>query len=354
MALSFIDEAVITVSAGKGGNGCLAFRREKHVPRGGPAGGNGGNGGDVVLVADSNLETLQDHAYRRHYRAENGAPGGGDCMTGRSGEDCLVPVPPGTLVYDAETGRLLADLDQPGARFVAARGGRGGRGNAAFVTPTDRAPRKWEPGEPGEVRKLRLELKVLADVGLVGLPNAGKSTFLAAVSRARPKVADYPFTTLRPHLGLVALDLERRFVMADLPGLVEGAAEGRGLGHRFLKHVERTKVLVHLVTLDADEEPGAVLEKWQALRRELERYQPALAERPELVVLTKLDLPWVATARPGVEGAFRRRGLRLLAMSAATGQGVREVLEAIWEARQTADAKDQEQAGPSGGVEAPQ
>ncbi len=346
MAVPFIDEAIITVSAGKGGNGCLAFRREKHVPRGGPAGGNGGRGGDVILVADPNLETLQDHAYQRHYRAENGAPGGGDCMTGRSGEDCVVPVPPGTLVYDAETGELLGDLDRPGVRLVVARGGRGGRGNAAFVTPTDRAPRKWEPGEPGEVRRLRLELKVLADVGLVGLPNAGKSTFLAAVSRARPKVADYPFTTLRPHLGLVALDLERRFVMADLPGLVEGAAEGRGLGHRFLKHVERTRVLVHLVTLEPEEEPEAVLRKWQALRRELERYQPDLARKPEILVLTKLDLPWVAAARPRIEEVFRARRIRLLAMSAVTGQGVRKVLEAIWKARKESRKQDSAPEGP--------
>jgi len=326
----FIDEAVIHVRSGKGGDGCVAFRREAHVPRGGPAGGDGGRGGDVVFVADEQLSTLMDHAYRRQYRAGKGRPGGGDNRTGRGGKDLIIPVPVGTVIYDAETGELLGDLVEPGQRLVAAKGGRGGRGNAAFATATDRAPRKSEEGGPAEERRLRLELKILADAGLVGLPNAGKSTLLAAVSRARPKVASYPFTTLDPHLGIVDLDRDRRFVLADLPGLVAGASEGKGLGLRFLKHVERTKVLVHLVTLDPDEQSTAAVERYDALRRELVSYGRGVADKPEIVVLSRMDLPWVAQARKELRGFFAERNRRLVPVSSVLHKGLDRLTEEIW------------------------
>ncbi len=332
MPLYFIDEAVIRVLSGKGGDGCVAFRREAHVPRGGPAGGDGGKGGDVVLVADEQLSTLMDHAYRHHYRAGKGRPGGGDNRTGRSGQDRVVPVPVGTVVYDADSGELLGDLVEPGQRLVVAKGGRGGKGNAAFATATDRAPRRFEEGGPAVERRLRLELKILADAGLVGLPNAGKSTLLAAVSRARPKVASYPFTTLNPHLGIVSLDADRRFVLADLPGLVEGASQGKGLGLRFLKHVERTKVLVHLVTLEPDESVSAALERYDAVRAELEAYGRGLADKPEVPVLSKMDLPWVREAMPELRRAMADRGKKLVPVSAASAKGLTRLQERIWKA----------------------
>jgi GTP-binding protein len=326
--MQFIDEVVIHVRGGDGGDGSVAFRREKFVPRGGPSGGDGGNGGSVVLVADPQLGTLLDLRYQQNYRAKSGEHGEGRDRYGRAGEDLVVRVPLGTLVRDPD-GANLADLARPGARFVAAQGGRGGRGNIHFATSTNQAPRQAEEGTAGEERTLKLELKLLADAGLVGFPNAGKSTFIAAVSRARPKIADYPFTTLQPHLGVVQLSGERSFVLADIPGLIEGAAEGHGLGHRFLRHVERTAVLLHLVERSAD--PGRdPLRDYQVIRAELAGYSPALAERAEVVCLTKLDLTETRDALPALRDRFAREGVTLHAVSAATGEGIPELLEALW------------------------
>jgi GTP-binding protein len=327
----FIDEARIHVKAGNGGNGCIAFRREAHVPRGGPSGGDGGGGGSVVLVADDQLTTLLDYKYRRHYKAPRGEDGRNKDQYGKGGEDLILRVPVGTVVHDDDNGERLADLDQPGARLVAAKGGTGGQGNIHFTTPWNRAPRRATEGTEGEERVLRLELKLLADVGLLGFPNVGKSTFIARVSRARPKIADYPFTTLVPNLGVISLGDERTMVIADIPGLVEGAAEGAGLGHRFLRHVERTRVLLHI--LDAsplagpDREPSA---DFDVLNRELERYAPELTERPQVVALNKLDITEVRERFEELRVSFSKRGIRLFGFSAATGEGVREVLEELW------------------------
>jgi GTP-binding protein len=328
--MQFIDECTIDVRAGNGGNGVATFRREPNVPRGGPSGGDGGDGGSVILVADEQLSTLLDLRYQKTYKAEHGVPGSGRDRYGRAGVDTLVRVPVGTVVYDGDgDGEPLADLAQPGQRFVAAQGGKGGRGNIHFATSTYQAPTKAEPGEPGQTRTLRLELKLLADAGLVGYPNVGKSTFIAAVSRARPKIADYPFTTLVPNLGVVALPGGRSFVLADIPGLIEGASEGHGLGHRFLRHVERTRVLVHLVELSL--EPGRdPLCDYDVINRELREYSPELAERPQLVALSKLDLTETREAVDHWRREFARRGVALHAVSAASGEGVRELLEAIY------------------------
>ncbi len=327
--MRFVDEVEVEVVAGDGGNGCVAFRREKHRPFGGPSGGDGGKGGDIVLVADTRLGTLMDFRYRRRLVAPAGEHGRGKDQYGKGGDDLVVHVPVGTQVYDAESGELLADLDQPEAREVIAQGGRGGRGNMHFATPTDRAPRRAEPGEPGERKRLRLELKLLADVGLLGYPNVGKSTFIARVSRARPKIADYPFTTLVPNLGVVHRDLDRNFVVADIPGLIEGAAEGAGLGHRFLKHVERTRLLLHIVTLDPEPDREPVRD-FEVLMEELRRFDPELAERPMLVAVSKLDLPDVRDALDTLREGLAAQGVeRVLAFSAATGEGVEAVLDAL-------------------------
>ena len=329
--MHFIDEATIQVKAGDGGNGCVAFRREAHVPRGGPSGGDGGGGGSVVLVADPQLATLLDFKYRRHYKAPRGEDGRNKDQYGKAGEDLVLRVPVGTVVHDAESGERVADLDQAGARYVAAQGGRGGQGNIHFATAWNRAPRVATSGTPGEERTLRLELKLLADVGLLGFPNVGKSTFIARVSRARPKIADYPFTTLVPNLGVVDLGDQRTMVIADIPGLVEGAAEGAGLGHRFLRHVERTRVLLHI--LDASPLAGPdrdPLRDFDVLNRELSQYAPDLAERPQVVALGKTDLTEVREQAESLRSAFLERGVRLLEFSAATGDGVRAVLEELW------------------------
>ncbi len=304
------------------------MRREKYRPLGGPAGGDGGNGGDVVLEADARLSTLLDLKYRRVLAAGRGEHGRGKDQHGHRGRSLTVRVPVGTQVLDADSGELLCDLTAPGQRQLAARGGRGGRGNLHFVTPTERAPTRAEPGKPGERRRLRLELKLLADVGIVGFPNVGKSTLIARVSKARPKIADYPFTTLVPNLGVVWRGDERGFVLADIPGLIEGAADGAGLGHRFLKHVERTRVLLHLLCLDPDP-ARAPLRDYELLLRELERFDPALARRPALVALSKLDLPEVRAALPELRAALSARGVPLLAFSAATSEGVPELLDAL-------------------------
>ncbi len=324
--MRFVDEAVIEVQAGDGGDGCVAFRREKYVPLGGPAGGDGGKGGDVVLVADEGLKTLVDVRYRHTLRAGRGEHGRGRDQYGKHGRDAVLHVPVGTQVYDEQSGELLADLNRPGLRVVVARGGRGGRGNKHFATPVDRAPRRAEPGRPGEHRRIRLELKLLADVGLVGFPNAGKSTFIARVSRARPKIADYPFTTLTPNLGVVALGVDRQFVIADVPGIVEGASEGLGLGLRFLRHLERTRLLLYLLAHDPGEGRDPVRD-FEVLRAELARHDPALASRPALAALNKVDLPDVRDDFERVRSVLaERHGLRVFALSAATGEGVEPLL----------------------------
>ena len=280
-----IDYVEIEISAGNGGHGCLSFRKEKFAPKGGPNGGDGGKGGDVVAVADPELRTLLDYRYRRHVMAENGQPGSGSLKTGRSGEDVELRIPVGTLIKNQETGELLSDLDQPGQRLVLAHGGKGGRGNAYFKSPTNQAPRKTQPGQPGEQFKLALELKLLADVGLVGQPNAGKSTILATFSAARPKIADYPFTTLEPHLGIVRLREFKSCVMADIPGLIEGASQGKGLGHQFLKHIQRTRLLVYVIDVNDEDIAGTR----RILETELEAFDSTLVRHPSLTVITKID-----------------------------------------------------------------
>jgi len=346
----FIDECEIRVEAGDGGNGCVAFRRERYVPFGGPAGGDGGRGGDVVFVADSGLGTLQDLTHQRVLRAEAGAHGEGKDCYGRSGRDLVVRVPVGTIVYDRDTREKLCELVEPKARAVVARGGKGGRGNKHFATPVDRAPRKAEPGEPGETRELYLELKVMADVGLLGFPNVGKSTFVSAVSRARPKIADYPFTTLEPHLGVVTLGDPRRgdsrsFVIADIPGLIPGASAGHGLGTRFLRHLERTRVLVHLVTLV--EEPGrSPLADYRVIRSELAAFSEELAALPELVALTKADLPHVRAAYPELKTEFEAHGLRLHLVSAVTHEGLDALLTAIADCLASTEKRGEDQETP--------
>ncbi|MGE5180444.1 MAG: GTPase ObgE [Acidobacteriota bacterium] len=328
--MQFIDEAVIHVKAGDGGNGSAAFRREDGVPRGGPSGGDGGNGGSIVVIADSSLASLLDFKYQRHYKADRGEDGRNKDQYGAAGEDLVLKVPVGTVVYDDDTGDPLVDLDEAGARFVLARGGLGGKGNIHFKTPWNQAPRTAEPGTPGEERRVRLELKLLADVGLLGFPNVGKSTFISKVSRARPKVADYPFTTLVPNLGVVRLTGDRTFVIADIPGLVEGAADGAGLGHQFLRHVERCRVLLHVLdatyTVGPDRSP---LADYRVINEELARYAPELAGKPQVVVLNKVD----ATAPEVIEEhrrAFAEENVELLTMSGVTGEGVDRVLEKLW------------------------
>jgi GTP-binding protein len=326
--VKFVDSCEVKIVAGAGGNGCVAFRREKYVPHGGPAGGDGGKGGDVVFVGDEGKTTLLDVALQRTLTGERGEHGRGKDQYGKAGADLVFGVPVGTQGFDVETGALSFDVDAGGKRVVVARGGRGGRGNLHFATPFDRAPRRAEPGEPGEEKKLRLELKVLADAGLLGFPNVGKSTFIRAVSRARPKVADYPFTTLIPHLGVVSAGEDASFVLADIPGLIPGAAEGAGLGTRFLKHVERTRVLLHLVSLDPGEGRDPLAD-FDVINGELAKFDPHLAERPQIVAMSKGDLPDVREAWKKQKKRFARRGVDLKLVSAATGEGVRELLFAL-------------------------
>lgn len=318
----FYDESDINVKAGDGGDGCVAFRREKYVPFGGPAGGDGGKGGDVLLYVDGHLNTLHRFSKKRHFRAQPGQHGRGKSQHGANGDDARIPVPPGTVVYDADTNDPVGDLTEPGQELIVAQGGRGGRGNARFATSTNQAPRIAEHGEPGQERNLHLELKILADVGLVGVPNAGKSTLLAAVTAARPKIAPYPFTTLQPNLGVVVLDPETEFVLADIPGLIEGASEGKGLGHEFLRHIERTRVLIHLLD-GLSEDP---LEDLAAINGELAAFGHGLAEKPQLVVLNKMDEPSVRERWPEIEKALKARGDRPMAVSALAREGTREVL----------------------------
>jgi GTP-binding protein len=330
--MQFVDQALIYVKAGDGGKGAVAFRREKFVPKGGPSGGDGGDGGSVVLVVDEGLSTLLDFRYKREYQARSGEAGSNKDKYGRGGEDLILRVPPGTQVYDEVSGDLIADLHAHDERFILAKGGLGGRGNIHFATSTDRAPRRSEPGLPGEERSVRLDLKLLADVGLLGFPNVGKSSLIARISAARPKIADYPFTTLVPNLGMVRLSADRSFVVADIPGLIEGAHEGAGLGDRFLRHVERTRVLVHLLDATAGmaTEERAPLRDFDAINRELALFDPALAERPQIVVLNKADLPDVKAVAKRLTTSFARRKIKLLTISAATGEGLPALLEEVW------------------------
>lgn len=318
-----IDQALIETRGGDGGSGCVSFRREKYVPRGGPDGGDGGKGGDVVLIADPQLSTLLDYQYKQRYRAQRGQHGQGKRRTGASGEDMVLRVPPGTMVRDADSGTLLGELLEPGQRCVVARGGRGGRGNAAFASPTNRAPREHEAGEAGESRRIELELKLIADVGLVGQPNAGKSTLLASLSAARPKIADYPFTTLEPNLGVIELGGGRTLVMADIPGIIEGAHEGKGLGLRFLRHIERTRTLAYLVPVDA-EDPQA---EYELLRSELQEYSRELARKPHCVVLSKADLIPSGQEAPSLSAPD---AFEVVIASGVTRRGLQELAETLW------------------------
>ncbi len=325
----FIDEAKIHIAAGGGGNGCVAFRREKFVPRGGPSGGDGGRGGDIIFVSNPHLNTLLKFRYNPEFRAARGGHGEGSDRHGKDGADNTVTLPVGTVVYDAATGEKLWDFDAPDLRVIAAKGGRGGRGNARFATSTHQAPRHAEPGAPGELRDLRLELKLLADVGLIGFPNVGKSTLISRLSAAHPRIADYPFTTLAPSLGVVGLDRERSFVMADIPGLIAGAHEGKGLGIRFLRHVERTRLLLHLIDVaeDSGRDPR---QDYAVILNELTSFSPAVAAKPMLLVASRIDLAGQGDSLNRLREFSVQRGLRLYEISSMTHAGLEELKEAIW------------------------
>jgi GTPase len=323
----FVDEAKIKVKAGNGGPGCVAFRREKYIPKGGPSGGDGGNGGSVYFLADESLDTLLDFLGKHHWKAGNGLPGSGKQMTGKDGEDLIIRVPVGTLIYDTDYDILLKDIDTPGMKVCICRGGKGGLGNKAFATSINQAPRIAQPGKPGQERNLRLELKLIADVGLVGMPNAGKSTLISRSSAARPKIADYPFTTLEPVLGIVDLPGERRFVMADIPGLIEGAHVGTGLGFDFLRHIERTRIIVHMLDLMPMDgsEPA---KNYKTIRKELAQYSQALGEKTEVIVANKTDLDPDGKALAALKKKLKRKDI--MGISAATGEGIRDLCEALW------------------------
>ena len=337
----FVDEVDIHVTAGAGGNGCLSFRREKYVPRGGPDGGDGGGGGSVYVTAIATKNTLIDFRYHPDFKARRGQHGQGSNRTGQTAHDLDVTVPVGTLVFEKQGGetRLLADLAEEGQRVLVARGGRGGRGNARFVSSTNRAPRRIEPGEDGEEKQLHLELKLLADVGLVGFPNAGKSTLISRISAAHPKIADYPFTTLAPNLGVVSLSGDRSFVVADVPGLIKGAHEGHGLGHQFLRHIERTKILVHLVDVSSASGRDPV-EDFDTIRDELHRFNPDVAAKPQIVVASKIDALDDPSRLEQLRRHVRKKRLPFLQISAVSGDGLNDLLETIWRgivaARETA------------------
>jgi GTP-binding protein len=322
----FVDEAKIRVKAGDGGNGCVSFRREKYVPKGGPDGGDGGKGGDLIFIADPNLDTLLDFAGKHNWQAVNGKPGSGKNKSGLNGDDLIIHVPPGTQIYDADLDLLLKDLDEAGMKVCLCQGGKGGKGNSRFATSIYQAPRFAEQGVPGQERNLRLELKLIADVGLVGMPNAGKSTLISRCSAARPKIASYPFTTLEPVLGIVKLTGERRLVMADLPGLIEGAHEGTGLGFEFLRHIERTRIIIHI--LDIMPPDGSDPAKnYRQIRKELEQYSKTLADKKEVIVANKIDLdPKGAT----VKKLRKQLSHRIYPISAVTGDGIKDLCELLW------------------------
>ena len=329
----FVDEVDIHVEAGSGGNGCLSFRREKFVPRGGPDGGDGGGGGSVFIVATPTKNTLVDFRFHPEFKARRGQHGQGSNRTGQTAEDLEIGVPPGTLIFEKDPAggemRLLGDLAEEGQRILVAKGGRGGRGNARFVSSTNRAPRRTEPGEEGEQRQLQLQLKLIADVGLIGFPNAGKSTLISRISAARPKIANYPFTTLVPNLGVVTLGDDRSFVVADVPGLIKGAHEGTGLGHQFLRHIERTKVLVHLVDVSGASGRDPV-DDFITILDELERFSPTVAAKPQIVVANKMDAVDDVERVKALERRVKKQGLPFLRISAATGEGITALLEAAW------------------------
>ena len=328
--MNTIDEVLIRGRSGDGGRGCVSFRREKYIPRGGPDGGDGGDGGSILIKATKRYHTLRNHSSRRLFKAQNGQPGAGKNRTGKDGKDVVIEVPLGTIVYDHEINELIADLTQEDQEVVLLKGGRGGRGNQHFATATNRAPRTAQPGEPGQEKEFRLSLKYLADIGLIGLPNAGKSTLLSRLTMARPRVAGYPFTTLTPNLGIITFDDENTLTVADIPGLIEGASEGRGLGHHFLKHIERTTLLLHLMDISMVplEDP---LGDYQTVRRELEKYAPSLAQKEEMVLINKVDL---CTRGQGQVRLLKRSlkglGLEAIPISAATGEGLDVLKETLW------------------------
>jgi GTP-binding protein len=345
----FVDQAKIFVKAGDGGNGCTAFRREKYVPRGGPSGGDGGRGGNIFMEATEGMSSLLHFRFNPEYRAERGRHGEGSKRHGRDGEDLVIRVPVGTIVYDEETGQQVHDLSTPSERVLVARGGSGGRGNAQFATPTRRAPRFHQSGQPGQERTLRLELKLLADVGLIGLPNAGKSTLISRISAAKPKIADYPFTTLVPNLGVVQLSEDRNCVVADIPGLIEGAHRGAGLGHEFLRHIERTRLLLHLIDVSgttADQDP---IHSFHIVNEELRAYAPALLTKPQIVVATKMD----AVQEPELPQRLRRfceaQELECVEISAVTGRGIDQLLFRLDQRLQEIMAQAEELTSATGG-----
>ena len=326
----FIDQVTISVKAGDGGDGCCSFRREKHIPLGGPDGGDGGRGGDVILQVDPNLSTLIDLRYKKLYQAENGKPGKGNQMTGRSGKDLMVCLPPGTLVKNKETDELLVDLKEPGQQFVVVEGGNYGQGNIRFKSATNRAPKKISTGKPGKSCQLFLELKLLADVGIIGFPNAGKSTLISRISNARPKVAGYPFTTLVPNLGIVRLDEGESFVAADIPGLIEGAHKGKGLGHQFLRHIERTRLLLHLIDF-SDIDSDNILDRYHKLQNELKAFSENLFDKPQILVATKMDDPQSVINLEKVKPSMKEINSSLLTISSLTGEGIEQLLWKIKE-----------------------
>jgi GTP-binding protein len=324
--VKFIDEAIITVQSGGGGKGCVSFRREKFIPRGGPDGGDGGKGGDIILSTTSRKRTLYHFRYQKHFKAENGSHGQGKQKTGKNGRNLTIELPPGTLVIDADTGHLIKDLVETSETFVILKGGRGGQGNTKFKTSTHRTPRFAQPGEPGETRTLKLELKLLADVGIIGLPNAGKSTLISAISSARPKIANYPFTTLVPSLGVVQTGWSEPFVVADIPGLIKGAHQGTGLGMKFLRHIERTRILVHLIDASSID-PDDPLDQYHTINQELAMYDEKLAKKPQIVVINKLDLSGVRKSADIFQSSIKDK--EVVFISALTGQGLEQLKSQI-------------------------
>jgi GTP-binding protein len=338
----FVDEAEIQVKAGDGGNGCLSFRREKYIPKGGPDGGDGGRGGHVYFEAVQNLDTLLDFAGKHHWHAQNGRPGSGKNKHGANGRDLTIKVPPGTLVFDKELGLLLKDLNEVGMKVCICRGGHGGKGNKFFATPVNQAPRIASPGKEGQERNLRLELKLIADVGLVGMPNTGKSTLISRCSKARPKIAAYPFTTTEPVLGIVELSDYRRFLMADIPGLIEGAHRGTGLGFEFLRHIERTRIIVHLLDIMPADGSDPV-KNYRTIRRELRQYSDTLAQKNEVIVLNKIDLDPDGKITAAVRKRMRKK---LYPISAVTGAGIKELTELLWQKVKETRSTNQESGSP--------
>ena len=325
----FVDSVSIHVSAGHGGAGCVSFRREKYVPTGGPDGGDGGDGGDVIIQVSKRLHTLMDLRRKKHYKASSGRPGRGKSQHGKDGNDIVIQVPPGTVIYDSSSKEVIADLVFPGQTVIVAKGGKGGKGNAKFATSTRQAPRIAQSGLEGEERWIDLELMLLADVGFVGLPNAGKSTLLSRISAAKPKIADYPFTTLRPHLGVVDLGFGRSFVAADIPGLIEGAHSGAGLGHEFLKHIERTKILVHILDMASFDTSRSPITDFKIINKEMELYNPSLVSRPMIVACNKMDIPTALEKYNEVKKYLDKLGFEVFPLSAVTGEGVQQLLESI-------------------------